>query len=655
SINPFPADLDRDKLDNISTGKALDDEYSKSLLGILKTRTAMREQFIAECSADPTRFERVITRNQYKTFESVLPQPVNKVVTKAKGLKEQCDMFGRLLGISLDKDLNMEYVSKFPLTEFPSCFAHPDGTTTKTDKAALAKVILGNASWELPSDIGYTLIDEYFFLHILKDVPIKFGSIAKTILTSSLNFKGNHIVLVFDRYFSPSIKDSEHTLRGTEPLANRKIRGSQQNRAFEWSKELRNVNFKLVLVKFLTREWAKDEYAEILGERKVYINYESCFEFAVVGGKVHRTNMPHLSCPDHEEADTKLVFHACQVPASSRVVIRCSDTDVLIIMLGNMDHLNDDVQVWLDFGTGEARKAINVTDLRNSMGEICNALPGIHAFTGNDHNPCFYGMYRTKPLNMLINLSKTDPTYMKALTALGDDGIPKHLASIIENFTCHLYSMNNRVLPSVNAVRFAMFQRTYKCERVEENFSKIKYEYDSARLPPCEGVFIQHFRRSAYISNLWRHAHRSRPTARDPKDFGWVEQDGKYSMNWFEGPRMPKKILEVLNKKAADEHVLNPETAHENAVNQNTANEHAPNQQRAHENALSQEPARGHATNDMTPDDPALNQEMADKHVEDQNEHHESRIVLVSISNYETVSTTRHYEGIHDFTATYFI
>ncbi|KAJ8676935.1 hypothetical protein QAD02_012722 [Eretmocerus hayati] len=380
-------------------------------------------------------------------------------------------MFGRLLGISLDQNLDMRNVLTFPLTAFPACFAHPDGTMTKTDKAALGKAILGKATWAPPSNVDYTLVD------------------------------------------------------------------GLQKRAFEWPKELRNVNFKIEIVKFLTQEWEKDEYAVILGTRKISINFETCIEFSAVEGKVERTMIPHLSCPDHEEADTKLVFHACQTPPSSIVIIRCSDTDVSIIMLGNMAHLKDGVQVWFDFGTGNARKTINVTDVRASLGDLCDALPGIHAFTGNDYNPCFYGIGRTKPLKILTDISKNDPTYMHAFTALGDDEIPQGLESIIENFTCHLYSVNNRVLQSVDEVRYAMFKQAYKCERIEETFLRIKYKFDSARLPPCQTEFTQHFH-------------------------------GKYFMNWFEGDQVPEQVANVLSAEKLAETMPNEETTNENALDE---------------------------------------------------------------------------------------
>uniref|UniRef100_A0A6P7GLU9 Uncharacterized protein LOC114344237 n=1 Tax=Diabrotica virgifera virgifera TaxID=50390 RepID=A0A6P7GLU9_DIAVI len=49
----------------------------------------------------------------------------------------------------------------------------------------------------------------------------------------------------------------------------------------------------------------------------------------------------HMTCENHEEADTKIVHQVCKLNtlAKTNVLIKISDTVVLIIMLENMDHL----------------------------------------------------------------------------------------------------------------------------------------------------------------------------------------------------------------------------------------------------------------------------------------------------------------------------
>ena len=68
-----------------------------------------------------------------------------------------------------------------------------------------------------------------------------------------------------------------------------------------------------------------------------------------------------LSCDNHEEADTKIVHHVCKIDNDSptNVLIKSSDTDVLIIMLGNMDHLEcDNMIIFMEHGNNN-KKTIN--------------------------------------------------------------------------------------------------------------------------------------------------------------------------------------------------------------------------------------------------------------------------------------------------------
>ncbi|GFY05338.1 ELMO domain-containing protein 2 [Trichonephila clavipes] len=49
----------------------------------------------------------------------------------------------------------------------------------------------------------------------------------------------------------------------------------------------------------------------------------------------------------HEEADTKIVYHTCFINYPAEIVIRSIDTDIAAIMLGNMHHLKNDLVVWM--------------------------------------------------------------------------------------------------------------------------------------------------------------------------------------------------------------------------------------------------------------------------------------------------------------------
>ena len=116
------------------------------------------------------------------------------------------------------------------------------------------------------------------------------------------------------------------------------IEGPETKSPSNFMAELKNIHFKQALVKFVMNYWATSkEAANIIGpNRVVYLNYEFCYSYRVVNNTVIRTLDSDYSCTDHEEADTKIVYHACKIPGN--IMIRCNDTDILIIMLSNMMH-----------------------------------------------------------------------------------------------------------------------------------------------------------------------------------------------------------------------------------------------------------------------------------------------------------------------------
>jgi len=90
----------------------------------------------------------------------------------------------------------------------------------------------------------------------------------------------------------------------------------------------------------------------------------------------------NLSCTSHEEAGTKIVRHVQHF--DSTIWIRCSDTDVLIIMLRNIDSF---VQIYMKIGVVAIlyKCYININKLYDILGKsLCMSLPGFHAFTSCD-------------------------------------------------------------------------------------------------------------------------------------------------------------------------------------------------------------------------------------------------------------------------------
>lgn len=85
--------------------------------------------------------------------------------------------------------------------------------------------------------------------------------------------QGNEIAIVLDRYFTPSIKDYEHTLRNSvNDDKDYHISGPQQIRLVDFAKDLKNIKFKEALVKFFIDHWNSQEMAVIIRNKTICLN-----------------------------------------------------------------------------------------------------------------------------------------------------------------------------------------------------------------------------------------------------------------------------------------------------------------------------------------------------------------------------------------------
>lgn len=98
------------------------------------------------------------------------------------------------------------------------------------------------------------------------------------------------------------------------------------------------------------------------------------------------------------------MFHAYKVEPDSNLVIRCSDTDILLIALGN-------ITLWLKVGLGNSETFINVSKLYDTLGQLCEAFPGFHAFTRCDFNLAYFKNGKNRPFTI-------SPEFIEAFSKL---------------------------------------------------------------------------------------------------------------------------------------------------------------------------------------------------------------------------------------------
>lgn len=298
---------------------------------------------------------------------------------------------------------------------------------------------------------------------------------------------------------------------------------------------------------FLIEHWCSDEIAEVIGQRKMYISFKSCYKYMTQNGKSFRTNFSELDCDAHMEADTKVALTLHKLSGPQNVVVRCADTDILVIVLANMIHFDNELTVWLQFGVGNNCRFINATEISRHLGvQLCASLPAFHALTGCDFTPSFYRKGKQKPFSLLRGNEK----YQKAFADLANPSLVASTAPIIEEFVCRLYATTkNRLskVTSVNEARLRMFEMQYGMIDDMELFKKKIISFDASTLPPCARELDQQVLRAAYISYLWTNAFQNITSEIDPLNYGWcLNEHGQYTFNWFEGPDTPENIQEIL-------------------------------------------------------------------------------------------------------------
>ena len=83
---------------------------------------------------------------------------------------------------------------------------------------------------------------------------------------------------------------------------------------------------------------------------------------------------------------------------SGSILVRASDTDVLVILLGYLGkcppEVSSESQIVKDCGVGKNRQLVNVTAVQEKLEPTCSGLiaatPGYHALTGCDFTSAFY-------------------------------------------------------------------------------------------------------------------------------------------------------------------------------------------------------------------------------------------------------------------------
>ena len=225
-----------------------------------------------------------------------------------------------------------------------------------------------------------------------------------------------------------------------------------------------------------------------------------------------------------EEADQRLVRHTINYIENgfNKVVVRTVDTDVLVLLIGNMPYVNGiaDATVYSLFGQSTL-SYYNISEIATQYGdEFSTALPFMYGFSGCDTVSSFFGMGKCKWFDNWIESQKKD-VLTSVFQQLGDT--PTELTSqhleILEKFVMNVY------YPTKSSVKDLDVERM-------NHFSRLPNS-DLRSIPPSRLGLLEHIKRTCFQAGwLWAEC-RDNVMLPKPDDWGWhKDEHGSYIPTW---------------------------------------------------------------------------------------------------------------------------
>lgn len=395
-----------------------------------------------EKDSPSTKFHDKMTRQNLKTFTSVKTSVRMKQGQKKDViLKADRNLFGHMIMASQSRNLNIKDVLAHPLGPLPWALSNPDGSLRKTNKAALARELEKSvASVEEIGENTACIIDGMSLVQRVKGDGKTFGEIAKSLLHQALLEGRNsaRIDIVFDVYWKTSIKNAERSGRGSGGSTQWKNIAPGHN-VVQWRKLLSNSESKTALIQFFVDQWKLAESRAMLQDKQFIT---TCGETCYCLNEEGWNTVEELKC-SHEEADTRMLLHASHASHNGyqTLLIVSEDTDVMMLSLACCKRIN--ALLYQKTGTQNRTRYMNISNLAQCLGEdLCDALIGMHAFTGCDSTSAFAGKGKLGALK-LVKESKTFQESFKSLGTSWD--VSEEVHRNMESFVCRMYAPSSSI------------------------------------------------------------------------------------------------------------------------------------------------------------------------------------------------------------------
>ncbi|KAL8573826.1 hypothetical protein ACOMHN_019099 [Nucella lapillus] len=212
-MNPFS--VEEPGLYCLSSGMPAPESVQEALLSADTRGKEAFNIFITERLVNKTlSFHAPLKKVGLKTFASVhKTKTVRASSNKTIQVAAQRDIFGQLMMISQENNINLQKVMCYPLSPIPWSMATPDGMPAKTDKSKLMQLLeKEQVLQDLDRSKCTSIVDGMVLLHSLTALPSTFAELADKVLRCLP--ASTRVDFVADTYHPDSIKMMERIRRG---------------------------------------------------------------------------------------------------------------------------------------------------------------------------------------------------------------------------------------------------------------------------------------------------------------------------------------------------------------------------------------------------------------------------------------------------------
>ncbi|KAG1676904.1 hypothetical protein GQR58_014091 [Nymphon striatum] len=344
---------------------------SPAIEAVRKVREIGLKQFQAfsrDCLVERTKpVADTIHRNKLKVFKAQPIRNVSKEKHKLTSLKNNAKLFSWLYISCQTKDGNLDDFFRHENKACPPALS--DGWSlhlgTKSNLLTCFEEI-ADARSEAPTTTTTSIvIDGAAIVQMLKPAACKnFREYAQKIFIPYMSTRfqySSHLDLVWDTYRADSLKASARAKRGKGVRRCVVAEGAIPR---NWQNFLQVDTNKTQLFKFLSEallQWfnLKDKHLVVTDGEEV------C-------SKPPLSELSLLAPCTHEEADSRIVLYVSHASrhGHNKIMIRTVDTDVVVLAVSVIQHLQPENELWIAFRTGKGSRYLAAHEVAAGLGQI---------------------------------------------------------------------------------------------------------------------------------------------------------------------------------------------------------------------------------------------------------------------------------------------